>query len=427
MDRNMLIKFIPKPTNKDVILYDISLNNLIDVDVIDEYQKILPIFNFSMSQFKGIKNNIESYKKLINEIYLYRMNWSEEDYLYHLQNEKKTYNNLFGPIKKLESNIEMLQKKIKMIDDKIEIQTQKENKEIEERKNNIDKKINENLNKFMSLKEMCATLKIEKERIKKNIQDNEEDFLMLQKIVEGINNGECRCQYCNSLLSNVSENSNFYKRTIKNLEKNKNELIKLQEKKQKNDEEILEHENKIKEINQELKNDYSFKEDGFNFYRKKSVEVLKLEAQRDKMLNDIDEIQKQLKNNSSTKSKQFLEIKDRIEKYELSLQNIQKLREFKQKLNEEIQQYNELESNLTNMKNKLDQYKKFLTIFYKIYEQKAADFCGKDLKFKIFDFEDYSLVEKFEVYYKNIKYENLSIPSKRKVNSTLEEKFTFYD
>ena len=55
----------------------------------------------------------------INKIYLFKSNWSEEDYLFHLQNEKKTYNTLYGPIKKLESNLDVLQKKIKMINDKI--------------------------------------------------------------------------------------------------------------------------------------------------------------------------------------------------------------------------------------------------------------------------------------------------------------------
>ena len=76
---------------------------------------------------------------------------------------------------------------------------------------------------------------------------------------------------------------------------------------------------------------------------------------------------------------------------------------------------------------KMEQYKKFLTIFFKIYEQKANEFCGKDFKFKIFEFEDYKLIEKFEIYYKTIKYENLSIESKNKVDKILNEKFLILD
>ena len=126
MDREHLINFIPKPSNENVILYDTTLKNLIDIDVFTEYNKLLPVFNFSQQMFLGYKNNIENYEKALNNLFLYQNSWSEEDYLFHLQNEKKTYANLYGPIKKIESNIEILQKKIKMTDEKIEMQITKE-------------------------------------------------------------------------------------------------------------------------------------------------------------------------------------------------------------------------------------------------------------------------------------------------------------
>jgi hypothetical protein len=37
MNRKQLINFIPKPENKDVIIYDLSLSDLIDKDVFKEY------------------------------------------------------------------------------------------------------------------------------------------------------------------------------------------------------------------------------------------------------------------------------------------------------------------------------------------------------------------------------------------------------
>ena len=426
MTREDLINFIPKPSNQDVIIYDTSLKELINTDVFEEYKELLPIFNFSSLQYEGYKNNIKEYEKNLNNIFLYKSNWAEEDYLFHLQNEKKTYANLFGPIKRKESNIEMLQKKIKILEDKIEIQTIKDNKEIEEKKKNIDKKINENVDKMFALKEIYETLKIENQKLKEAISENQEEFNDLQIIVEGIANGECKCKYCGSKLSNVSQNSNFYKKTAKNLEKNKKELEVLLQKQQKNNEKLEEYANNISQIKQELKNDSNFKSQDFNFYRKKSVEVLKLEAQREKMANDINILKKELENDSQTKSKQFLEIKDRISKYELSLENLQKIKNMKNKIQEERTQYNQLSLEITKMKQKMDQYKKFITIFFKIYEQKAAEFCGKGFKFKIFDFENYVLVEKFEIYYNEIEYQNLTTKAKNEVQKTLEEKFLFY-
>ena len=427
MDREHLINFIPKPSNENVILYDTTLKNLIDIDVFTEYNKLLPVFNFSQQMFLGYKNNIENYEKALNNLFLYQNSWSEEDYLFHLQNEKKTYANLYGPIKKIESNIEILQKKIKMTDEKIEMQITKEKKEIEERKKNLDKRINDNVEKLLILKENLSLLKIEQEKLKESLKDNEEEFAELQLIVEGIENKECKCKYCGHKLSNVSKNSNYYKRTYKKILENKKELETLLNKKNKNDEKLKEHEANIKEVKNELKNDSNFMSEDFNFYQKKSVQVLKLEAQRDLMINNIGILQKQLENDSQTKSKQFLNLKDKISKYELSLENLRKIKEMKNKLQEERKEYDKLKIELNEMKNNLDQYKKFITIFFKIYEQKAAEFCGKGFKFKIFDFNDYSLVEIFKVYYNEIEYNNLNSKAKDFVMKTFEEKFLFYD
>lgn len=427
MNRDALINFIPKPSNRDVIVYDTSLKDLIDVDVFSEYKQLLPIFNLSSQMFEGYKNNIKEYEKTLNNIFLYKPNWSEEDYLFYLQNEKKTYANLFGNIKKKESNIDLLQKKIKIIDEKIEFQIAKENKEIEEKKKNIDKKINQNVDKMFALKEVYETLKMESKKIEDAINENQEEFNELQIIVEGIANGECKCKYCGSKLSNVSENSNFFKRIAKNVQKNKAELEKLLEKQSKNKEKLTEYETNISEVKKELNNDSNFKSQDFNFYRKKSVEVLKLEAQRESMANNINTLQKELENDSQTKSKQFLEMKDRISKYELSLENLQKIKNMKVRIEEERVEYNKLNQEVTKMKNQMDQYKKFITIFFKIYEQKASEFCGKGFKFKIFDFENYSLIEKFQIFYNEIEYNNLNKQTKEFVLKTFEEKFLFYN
>lgn len=427
MNRDILINFIPKPTNNQVIIYDTSLKDLINEDVLEEYKKLLPVFNLQMAQFLGYKNNIEDYKKKINEIYLYKKNWSEDDYLYYLQNEKKTYANIFNSIKRVESNIEMLKKKVKIIEEKITMQEIKEAKDIENKKKNIDNRINENVEKLLHLKEVASTLKIESEKIKESLQENQEDFEMLQKILEDIENGNCRCRYCNSKLSNVSKDSNFYKRTYKNLERNKNELNKLLDNKKKNDEQLSKYNAEIKTLREEIKNDTNFKSQNFNFYQKKSLQILKLEAEKDLMLNNILKLEKDLENNPETKSKQFLELKDKINKYEISLENLQKMKTMKESLKKDVEEYCKIEKDIKEMTLKMEQYKKFLTIFFKIYEQKANEFCGKDFKFKIFEFEDYKLIEKFEIYYKTIKYENLSIESKNKVDEILNEKFIISD
>lgn len=427
MNRDILIGFIPTPTNKDVIIYDTSLKDLIDVDVMQEYKNLLPTYNLYCQKYLECKNKIENYEKELNNIYLYKSNWSEEDYLYNLQNDKKTYSILFQSIKKIENNIQVLQKKISMIDDKIQIQKAKEEKEIEEKKANINKKIDENINKLVSYKEIYNDLKSDNQQINNKIKENEEDFSILKEIVEDIQNGVCKCRYCGSKLSNVSEDSKFYKKTFKNLENNKKELEKLLEKKKKNEEQISICEKNINDLKEELKNDNNFKSQDLNFYRKKSIEILRLEAQRDSMINEIENLQKELESKSETKSQKFLELKDKIKKCELSLDNLKKIKSMKDDVQKYALEYNKFKENLIEIKQRLEKYKKFLTIFFKIYEQKASDFCGKDFKFKIFEFDNYNLIEKFEVYYKTIEYKNLSPESKKIVDNILKEKFIFYD
>lgn len=427
MNRDILINFIPKPKNEEVILYDTSLKDLIDVDVMKEYKELLPTFNFSCQQFLGYKGNIENYEKQIDGIFLLRTSWTEEDYLYNLQNYKKTYANMYGPIKKMESNIELLQRKIEGLNENIQYQKAKDEKDMVQKRKNIDKQINENVDRVTFLKECLATFKIEQEKINKNIQENQEEFLVLEAMFEAMENGEGKCQYCGHKLSNVSKNSNIYKKTMKNLLKNKKEMEKLLELKDKNDTQIKEYEKQIAEIKEALKNDSNFKSQTYNFYQKKSEAVLRLEGQRDSMLKQIEEIKKKLSTSADANSDRFLELKSNIKKCELSLENLQKVKEIKEKIEKERIEYNRLYKEIAEMRQKIDKYIKFLTIFFRIYEQKAADFCGKEFKFKIFEFDKYTLIEKFEIYYNSVLYENLEQKKKRLVEDFLIEKFLVFE
>jgi len=427
MNRDMIINFIPKPKNEDVILYDTSLKDLLDVDVMKEYKELLPIFNFQCQQFLGYKGNIENYEKQINGIFLLRTSWSEEDYLYNLQNYKKTYTNMYGPIKKMENDLDLLQGKIEALNQNINYQIAKDERDITKKRENIDKQIDNNVDKLTLLREHLATFKIEKERIDKSIQENQEEFFILQEMFDSMERGECKCHFCGHKLSNISKDSNVYKRTVKNLMDNKKKLEKLLQNKDKNDSQIKEYEEQIAEIKQNLKNDSNFKSQTYNFYRKKSENVLRLEGQRDAMLKQVEEITKKLKANSTANSDNFLELKSNIKKCELSLENLKKIKEIREKIESEREEYNRLYKEITEMREKIEKYIKFLSIFFKIYEQKASEFCGKEFKFKIFEFDKYTLIEKFEIYYNSIKYENLNPRNKRFVEDFLIEKFLVFE
>ena len=90
-----------------------------------------------------------------------------------------------------------------------------------------------------------------------------------------------------SLCVTCSEDSKLYSRLTKNFEKNKLQLEKLLANKNSMETEIAYLENEIKKIKIELNNDIEFKKQNHNLYTKKSIEILKLEALRDEMINNV--------------------------------------------------------------------------------------------------------------------------------------------
>ena len=91
LNRERLIRFIPKPKNEEVIIYDIELKDLIDVNVIEEYEKDLYVFLEKKETYNLIKNKIKEMEKSIDNIYLFNTSWTREDYLVRLKNDTKTY------------------------------------------------------------------------------------------------------------------------------------------------------------------------------------------------------------------------------------------------------------------------------------------------------------------------------------------------
>ena len=115
-----------------------------------------------------------------------------------------------------------------------------------------------------------------------------------------------------------------------------------------------------------------------------------------------------------------------MEKYELSLQNIKKIKEGKEKFQEKYKKYNDFKAECIILKNNLNKYKKFITIFYKIYQQKINDYFGQDFNFNFYRFNDYELEEIFEVKYKGINYNELSSTLRKEFDEIYLEKIKYF-
>ena len=426
MKRDDFIKFIPKPKNEDVILYDISLNNLIDVDVIQEYEKLYPIFINEKSKFEKLKKEIELYKKSINEVYLHNPSWSEEDYLNKLRDDKKTYSILYSNIKKGETNIEILQKKVAAMSEKIQIQIAKENKERENKYENINQDIETNKENLIKFKSSVEIYRYTVKKIDEQIKEAKEDLKLFKISEERLKKGNYECICCGKKLRKNDDVSIISQRLQNNTIKRKMEIKELTEKKVKAETNLAYYEDELSKVQTKLNNDIVFKKEYKNTYIKKSLEVLKLEAMRDEMLNKITQIKHEINEDSNINSKKFIELKNRIEIYENSLENLKKIKNIKQELKEKMDNFQQIEDNFNKITKTIQQYVSFLTIYYKIYEQKASNYCGPDYKFKFFRVENYKIVDIFEIYYNGVEYTQLSKEEIDIVDKNLIEKFSIY-
>lgn len=426
MNREDFIKFIPKPNNKDVILYDISLQDLIDVDVLGEYDKLYSSFLIKKKRYLDLKAKLEEYQKMIDSIYLFMPSWNEADYLQNLQNYKKTYNTLYKEIKKIETNIAVLQKKILSINEKIQLQIAKESKQEREEKNNIDVDIDKTREKMTNYKTFLETYKIALNQIEEQLSLNQQNFDDLVAMEQKLKNGECQCELCGRTIKNTSEDSMIYKRLISQMEKNKKQLEKILKQKEKIEVNVEYYQTEAQKCKNKLDNILEFRKETKNFYQKKSVEILKLEASKNEAMNTIAKLEKQLKGKAELKSKEYLELKNKIDKCELSLDNLKRVKEIKENSLSEIEEFNSLKKELKTMIETLTHYLDFMKIYFKIIEQKANEFCGEEYKFSFYKIEEYEFIPFFNVKYMDINYADLDQKTRTEIDKFLMKKFSIY-
>lgn len=430
INRKDLINFVPKPKNSDVIIYDITLTDLIDVDVFYEYNKLLPNYLDVKNRYKTLKEKLDQSIKEIDNMYLYNSSWGEKDYLLKLSDAKKVYSKLFGDVKKIENNIASLEKQITVANQKIELQKAKEKNLIENSKKNVDERIEKNnqlLEQYRIKRNYFLDLL---KRINKNIKENEEEFSILVDMQSHLQDKTFVCKYCGSKINITTENienSHIYKRLANNIMDNKTELTNLLARQSEIKANKDQYDKEMKRIQAELTNDISLKSQDNIFYTKKSQEILKLEGFRDEMINNIDELKKQLKTKSETNTDKYLSLKKEIERYEISLDNLSKIKQLKFKNSDLITNIDKLKKELLPMHEKIEKYISFISIYFKIYEQKLTEFLGEDYKFNLFSFEDDSLKEILKITYKGLNYSDLSINEMENIDKYIYSKIQTFD
>lgn len=419
MNRDRILRIIPKPTNTEVIIYDTNLKDLLDVDVFKEYKEEYNNYISKKQQYDTLKEEVQQYLNTINKAYLYNTSWDEGDYINMIRNEKKTYSTMYSDIKKIEDKISVSEKKLKAIEEKINLQKIKDHKKIEEEKQNIDDNIEKNKKKYFQIKDKLNEYENDIKYIQNRIDEVNNDKAIILKMKEDLNNDIFVCEYCGSKIKSHGTNSRIANRIENNLLNNSKQLDNLNQRKEKTELEIAYLENELRKVKQELNNDIEFKKQGKDIYIKKSIEVLKLEGLKSEMINYISNLKKSLKNQPHYNSNRFNEIKDKISKYELSLENLQKIKIAKSNMQEKLNQYNSLKKDLSNIEGKLRNYVKFISIYYKICEQKLNNFIGNNITFKLYSIDEYEIKEALKIYYNKVEYELLDTKTQESIDKIL--------
>ena len=422
MNREDFIKFIPKPSNEDVILYDVSLKDLIDVDVPNEYHKLLPIFREEKKKVATFKKEIDTYKTTIEQSFVLDPSWSEEMYLQQLQEDTRTYSMLYGNIKKRENEIKICQKKIDSINDKIIIQKNKEKQEDEKRLLNINDNIEDNKLSIKKYQDNISVYRDSLKNVEKDIKDIKTNLRVLKTTQKQILKGNYECFCCGKHIDE-NESEIVMDRVISNIQEYTEKLETFLDKKNKIKSVIEFYKDELSRLKIEMQNNLAFKRNFQKIYVKKSPEILKLETLKFEYLNKLTELNKKLEKEPHINSKKFLDLKNNIEKYKLSLENLKKVKELKSLMQKRIKLYEQSQAKLEELQPLILKYLSFLNIYFKIYEQKASEYAGENYKIKLFEIKNCDIIEIINIIYKGVEYSQLTKRNKEIVDKNLAEKF----
>ena len=113
--RKILLKAIPLPEDKDVIVYDTRFAIFTDKDVQELYETNLQEYLSLSKEFLNLSNELKQYEDFINNLKLVNNSYGEKDYILKIQQLETLYAQKYKDIKSIEKKITIYENKIKEI------------------------------------------------------------------------------------------------------------------------------------------------------------------------------------------------------------------------------------------------------------------------------------------------------------------------
>ena len=425
MNRSALLSIIPKITNQDVFVYDSSLLELSAMNVPREYSALIAKFTETKKDFLYKRELFKSYKDKINNSFLTEKNWTEDDYILALKNLEITYSKTFGEIKKIENNLKIAENNIEKINDKIRIQQKLDDKKVEDERNMYEQNLKKLKEEKTKIEFDIKVLENEIKYLEEELALYDEEFDSLYKTYKGIKDGTEKF-YCDICGSRIRKTSKYFKILSKKVELNSKKSNKKKSFLSNKKKELKILQDDLNKKTREISRLKEIKTNTNLIYSKKSIEILQLETAKRDFIKKRNFFKKELQDNKKANSKQYIELKNKIEDYKQSLQTLAELKEINKNivpLNDEL---NLLFEECRSMKEQLVLYVKFLKIYYKICEKKINEYFGPSFKFVFAEFDGIYMTEVLKVFYNDIEYSKLDDKLQKECDEEYNKKINNY-
>lgn len=423
--RELLLKLVPIPNNKDVIYYDNRFIDLISIDVQKLYNDELLKFKDLEKQYSTVNKKVNEYNERLDNLKLINNKMTEKEYIAKIQELEIQYSKEYRDIKQIESKMSSYRMKILDLNDKIEIQKANE---IKLAKLKIQKTIDSKkdiLNKLSNLKIMIDLSNNKLEILNEKLQFYREQYNLYNSNYNDLCNDKFTCNFCG--IEMQFENRRKYGSLITKMEKKCDEIdnktIAIKHEIQSE----FDYKTKLltqqKELREKLNNIKNFEQqEDIILYSKKSLTILKLEASKFEIEEQLDKLNIDYTSRVKKAGIRFSELKNDINNYKQSLLNLHDIKESKEKLKEDMKEYDEIVTQAKQLKADLLFHCEFLMTRNKLREKNLSDLFDGKLKFELFYIDDVNIKNTLNITYNNVKLENLNPQEEEIVENMILDK-----
>lgn len=425
--RKALLRMINTPKNEEIVYYNAKFIDLINVNVEKLYEDEVAKFKEIEQEYDLIKKKIDDYNAKLEILGNSNKKMTEVEHIEKIQELEIIYAKKYRDVKTLENKIEIHKGKIENINNKIKIQQTKELKELSQKKQSIMsekdkiKGLISNIKTLLVINEKASKFSSEK------LETEQKKYFYVDKYGEAIKNGTFTCEYCKGHISSRKTKDTL----LKENEEEKQILLKqidlLTKECEQNNYEKLKLQHDMNKLKADLKNLEQIDSQDLFRYEKKSLEILKLEASKFRLLEEMQEIDQICKEKIEKYGDDIQKLKLQIETYKQSLMNLQEIKQAKLSLTDDIKDMQKLEEQMKKMKADILFHCEFIATKNKLIQKRLSELFDLKLRFELFEQSGIVFKEKMKIYYDNVDIIYVSPEIQREINKIICDKISLFN